>query len=255
MKMNALILTLIACFFLAVIVLAQTAPSELMNNTTQQPGDNQTKVPNLSSVVIPHAPYVEGDLLVRFNSSAFPNNESMEAASMQANAAIGAVMITDYSSQGINGLELVRLPPGMTTQQGIAYYQSIPSVMYAEVNAVYSIANAPNQTSNTTTFPPSAGNTTTAGGLFVRYNQTAFPSTHDMQVYANTTNAAIHASVITDYTAYGLPGLQLISLQPNTTVEQGIAYYRNTTYVLYAEPNTQYHALSNGTNQNTTQKG
>lgn len=254
MKLNTLVCTLVAGFFL-VLVLAQTAPSDSIKNTTTLPGENQTTTPtNQTPANNTAAPYVQGDLLVRFNTSAFPNNESMQAASMQANAAIGAVMITDYSSQGINGLELIRLPPGMTTQEGISYYQRFPSVMYAEVNAIYSIANAPNQTSSVT-FPPPAGNTTTKGGLFVRYNQTSFSSPQVMQVFANATNTAIHALLITDYSAYGLPGLQLVNLEPNMTVDQGLSYYRNITNVLYAEPNVQYQAVNGGKTQNTTHTG
>ncbi len=241
MKLNALVFTLIAGLFLAVIVLAQTAPSEAVNNTTAIPGDNKTTAPTPPNTTT--ATYVQGELLVQFNPSAFPNNQSMQAASMQANAAIGAVMKTDYTQQGMPGLELVSLPPGMSIEKGISYYQSIPTVKYAEKNAIYSIANA-TVTNSTSTSPPPAGNTTASGGLFVKYNQTAFKSTQDMLVYANSTNAVIHASIMTDYTVYGMPGLQLVSLQPNMTTQQGISYYTNVTNVLYAEPNVQYTAIS-----------
>jgi hypothetical protein len=252
MRQNVLVLTLIAGLFLAVIVLAQTAPSEAVNNTTVMPGDNKTTSPTPPNTTT--ASYVQGELLVQFNPSTFPNNQSMQAYSMQANAAIGAVVKTDYSQQGIPGLELVVLPPGMTIEQGISYYQSLPTVKYAEKNAIYSIANVSSQNGSTAS-PQPAGNTTASGGLFVRYNQTAFHTTQDMLVYANTTNAAIHASVMTDYTVYGMPGLQLVSLQPNMTTEQGLSYYRNVTNVLYAEPNTQYKTLNATQTQNTTHKG
>ncbi|HWQ62960.1 MAG TPA: hypothetical protein VN429_00990 [Methanospirillum sp.] len=251
MRQNALVLTLIAGLFLAVIVLAQTAPSEAVNNTTAIPGDNKTTPPTPPNVTA--SSYVQGELLVQFNTSAFPNNQSIQAYSMQANAAIGAVVKNDYSQQGIPGLELVVLPPGMTIEQGISYYQSLPTVKYAEKNAIYSIASASGQNSTTTT-PPPAGNTSASGGLFVRYNQTAFHTTQDMFVYANTTNAAIHASVMTDYTAYGMPGLQLVSLQPNMTTQQGLTYYRNVTNVLYAEPNVQYTTQNTTQTQNNTKK-
>jgi len=250
MKLNALVLTLIAGLFLAVIVMAQTAPIEAVNNTSAIPGDNKTTTPAPSNTT--PALYVQGELLVQFNPSAFPNNQSMQASSMQANAAIGAVMKTDYTQQGMPGLELVSLPPGMTIEKGISYYQSLPTVKYAEKNAIYSIANA-TVANNSSTSPQPAGNTSASGGLFVRYNQTAFKTTQDMLVYANSTNAVIHASVMTDYTAYGMPGLQLVSLQPNMTTQQGISYYSNVTNVLYAEPNVQY-SVSNTTQTQPTQK-
>ena len=68
------------------IVMAQTAPSQAVNNTSAM--TNSTT-----------ASYVQGELLVQFNPEAFPNNQSMQASSMQANAAIGAVMnrITSYN--------------------------------------------------------------------------------------------------------------------------------------------------------------
>lgn len=251
MRQNALVLSLIAGLFLAVIVLAQTVPSEAVNNTTAIPGDNKTTPPTTPNSTM--ASYVQGELLVQFNLSAFPNNQSMQAYSMQANAAIGAVVKNDYSQQGIPGLELVVLPPGMTIEQGISYYQSLPTVKYAEKNAIYSIASTSGQNGSTTT-PPPAGNTASSGGLFVKYNQTAFHTTQEMLVYANITNAAIQASVMTDYTAYGMPGLQLVSLQPNLTTEQGLKYYRNITNVLYAEPNIQYSIQNTNQTQNATKK-
>ncbi|WP_319580013.1 hypothetical protein [uncultured Methanospirillum sp.] len=252
MKLNALVVTLIAGLFLAVIVLAQTAPSEAVNNTTAIPVDNKTTPPAPPNTTT--ATYVQGELLVQFNPSAFPNNQSMQASSMQANAEIGAVIKTDYTQQGMSGLELVSLPPGMTVEKGISYYQSLPTVKYAEKNAIYSIANATVINSSIAS-PPPAGNTTASGGLFVRYNQTAFKTNQDMLVYANSTNAVIHASVMTDYTAYGMPGLQLVSLQSNMTTQQGFSYYNNVTNVLYVEQNVQYTATNTTNAQNTTHKG
>jgi len=250
MSPNVLVMTLIAGLLISAIGMAQTTSPVVVNNTTVIPGDNKTTV-TPAPTIIATSSYIQGELLVQFNPSAFPNNQSMQAYSMQTNAAIGAVMKTDYSQQGMNGLELVKLPPGMTVEQGIAYYQSLPYVKYAEKNAVYSIASSSTQNGSVSS-PAPTGNTTTSGGLFVRYNQTAFASTQDMMVYTNATNAGIHASVVTDYTAYGMPGLQLVTLQSNTTTEQGLSYYRNITNVLYAEPNVQYKATNSSQTQNTT---
>ena len=137
----------------------------------------------------------------------------------------------------------------MSVPQGIAYYQSIPTVLYAEVNAVYSIQNAPARATSTSV-PPASNSST--GDLFVRYNATAFPSPATLQVYANATNTAVNATLVTDYTPYGMPGLQLVNLQKNMTVNQGIEYYRNVTYVLYAEPNVQYSAVAGNQTVNLT---
>lgn len=240
MTINAVVLILVTGFFFVASAMAQIPMDS--NDVVAIPVQPQPVQQENST---PTAQFVQGELLVRFDPLAFPSNGSREAAEMQANAAIGAVMITDFSSDGLTGLQRVRLPPGMNTSDGIEYYQTIPTVMYAEPNAVYSIAST-NVTDNSTA--PPAVNTTGAGGLFVRFNVTAFDSIESLNVYSNTTHAAINASVITDYSPYGLSGLHLIGLQSPMTVPEGIAYYQNITHVLYAEPNIQYQAITTPVN-------
>lgn len=240
MTINAIVLILVTGFFIATSAMAQIP----MNTTDVAAIPVQTQAAQQENST-PPAQFVQGELLVRFDPLAFPSNGSREAAEIQANAVIGAVMITDFSDDGLAGLQLVRLPPGMNTSEGIEYYQTIPTVMYAEPNAVYSIAST-NVTDNSTA--PPAVNTTGAGGLFVRFNATAFDSLESLDMYSNTTHAVINASVITDYSPYGLSGLQLIGLMSPMTVPEGIAYYQNITHVLYAEPNIQYQVMTTPVN-------
>ena len=47
----------------------------------------------------------------------------------------------------------------------------------------------------------------------------------------------INSSIILDYGDYGLTGMQLVKIQGNMTVDSAIAYYMNTTYLEYAQPN------------------
>lgn len=244
MRRNALFLILIAGLFLAVIVMAQTPSSTLESNTSVVPetgGNATTPSENQTLVNSTSGDYVQGELLVKFNPDAFPNMNALTALSMQAHAAIGAVIIPDF--EGTPGWEHIKLPSSMTVEHGIEYYKTIPTVMYVEVNAIYSIANASTQ-GNQTINPPPAGNTTEKGDVFVQYNTTAFASSADLQGYANTTNTAINASVITDYSQYGMPGLQLVKLDSNMTSSQGVEYYKNIPYVNYAEPNVQYKAVT-----------
>jgi hypothetical protein len=233
MKLNVIVLILIAGMFLAIIVIAQTttpgtAKSDL--NTSD----------NLTQTNTSQGTYVEGELLVRFEPAAFPTIHALEATSMKAHAEIGAVMINTFMD--LPGLELVRLPPGMSVQEGKSYYQGISTVRYAEVNAVYSIANAPGKNSGIPS-PAPTGNIT-SGDIFVKYNASAFPSSSALQVYANATNVAINATLVTDYTPFGMPGLQLVNLKDPMIKEQGIAFYRNVTNVLYTEPDVQYSAIT-----------
>ncbi|PKL59283.1 MAG: hypothetical protein CVV33_08630 [Methanomicrobiales archaeon HGW-Methanomicrobiales-4] len=243
MKLNAIVLILIAGMFLAVIVIAQTTPLVAVNNESNQSA-------NLTEVNTTQGAYVEGELLVQFNPAFFPTAGALEVTSMQANAAIGAVRIKTF--YGSPGLEHIQLPPGMNVDQGKAYYLSIPTVRFVDVNAIYSIANTPEQ-GNGTISPTPAGNNS-AGDIYVQYNATAYPSPASLQMYANSTNAAINATLVTDYTIYGAPGLQLVNLQNNMTPDQGIAYYRNVTNVLYAEPNIQYSAVAANQTANQTRQ-
>jgi hypothetical protein len=251
MKHIALILIIIAGLCLAVIVMAQApAPVQAGNNTPlPESGTNTTPASGgMTGSNASEEKYVQGELLVRFNNEAFPNMNALDAQSMQAHATIGDVRLDTYPD--LPGLELVRLPLNMSPENGIAYYQSVPTVLYAEKNAVYSIENAPGQ--GNTSGPEPAGNTTASGDVFVKYNITAFASPADLQVYANATNAAINASLVTDYTLYGMPGLQLVGLDANMTNEQAIAYYSNITHVVYADPNVQYKAVETNQTANAT---
>ncbi|MFH0966962.1 MAG: hypothetical protein V1862_04675 [Methanobacteriota archaeon] len=243
MKLYSIVLILIAGMFLAVIVIAQTTTPMLVNNESNQSA-------NLTQTNMTQGSYVEGELLVQFNPAAFPTAGALEVTSMQANAAIGAVRIKNFF--GSPGLEHIQLPPGMNVDQGKAYYLSIPTVRFVDVNAIYSIANTPNQGSGTIPPPPTGNNS--AGDIYVQYNATTFPSPATLQVYANTTNAAINATLVTDFTIYGAPGLQLINLQDTMTPEQGITYYRNVTNVLYAEPKVAYTAVTGNKTVNQTQQ-
>ncbi len=253
MKRNTLILVLIAGLCLVMLGMAQTpSPGPDANTTSpfRAPESNISVPAENQSVGNVSGPYMQGELLVKFDPMAYPNMNALTATSMQAHASIGAVIIPDF--EGTPGWQHIRLPSAMKLEDAMAYYQTIPTVQYVEVNAVYSIANA-SDTGNTSVFPPPAGNTTGTGDVLVQYNTTAFASPEDLQEFANVTNTAINATVVTDYTPYGMAGLQLVQLPVNMTTEQGITYYNTTPNVRYAEPNVQYTAISaNQTNQQNT---
>jgi len=253
MKRNTFILVLIAGMCLVMLGMAQTpSPGPDINNTSQSREPESTisvQAENQSAGNL-SGPYVQGELLVKFDPQAYPNPNALTATSMQAHAAIGAVIIPDF--EGTPGWQHIRLPTAMTVEDAMAYYHTIPTVQFVEVNAVYSIANASDK-GNISANPPPAGNSTGAGDVFVQYNTTAFASPDDLQEFANLTNTAINATVVTDYSPYGMAGLQLVELPVNMTTEQAITYYNTTPNVRYAEPNVQYTAVSGNqtTQQNT----
>lgn len=73
------------------------------------------------------------------------------------------------------------------------------------------------------------------GELLVRFNPDTL-STSSAQSDQARMHAAIGAEIITDYTRFGLPGLQLVSITEGT-VSDAIRRYEQEPGVLYAEPN------------------
>lgn len=183
---------------------------------------------------------IQAELLVRFNPELW-NTTLLQSAAKASHAYIGATIATDHAEIGLSGLQLVRLPPGMTVEEGIIYYQSLPYVRYAEPNAVYSIENIQNQTRNNEDIAdPSmvANNSTTSGPvrLLVQFNVSAFSDNANLSLYANQTHRLLSATRIRDFTSEGLSGLHLVELPVNMTPAEGIGVYKNQSSVVFAEP-------------------
>jgi hypothetical protein len=185
---------------------------------------------------------MQAELLVRFNPELW-NTTALQSAARASHDNIGATVITDYTELGLPGLQLITLPPGMTTAEGKAYYEALPYVQYAEPNAVYSIESSKNQTSGqenlTDPILVSNNGTTTPSRLLVQFNVSVFPDKEDLSAYANQIQAKLSATLIKDFTPEGLTGLYLVELPVNMTEKEGIGAYKNQTSVVFAEPNSQ----------------
>lgn len=183
--------------------------------------------------------FMQAELLVRFNPELW-NMSALKAAANASHAYIGAMVKTDYEELGLPGLQLVQLPPGMTVNDSIAYYQSLPYVKYAEPNVVYSIANQTNQNSGQTgasdTGPELNNTSEHPARLLVQFNTSAFPDPANLSAYANRTHALLNATLIKDFTSDGLSGLHLVELSPAMTPSEGVSAYKNQTAVIFAEP-------------------
>ncbi|BCM89738.1 thermophilic serine proteinase [Abditibacteriota bacterium] len=89
-----------------------------------------------------------GELLVKFGSTA-PNSltairsniHSIRTKSLTINSRIGA---TELQSFGSIGWQLVKLPDGMSVEEGIKFYESQPGVADAEPNAMRYLMAVPN---------------------------------------------------------------------------------------------------------------
>lgn len=245
MDRKVLVICLIAGFSIVMMALAQIAPPDGGNSTGKLTKSSNTSNQSMNSS---NGSYVEGELHVRFDPTILNTSAMRDGLSMKAHAAIGSQLISEYD--GLPGLQLVRLPAGVSVQEGIAYYKNISGVLYAEVNAIYSIQNK-SVKGNPLQSPKPAGNQS-AGDLLVKYNESAFESPQALQRYQNSTNGEINATVLIDYTSYGMPGLQLIQVNSTMTTTQGIAYYQSKPNILYAEPNSRITITANQTLNQTS---
>ena len=181
---------------------------------------------------------VQGEVLVRFDPDLW-NMTVLQSAASAAHASIGATVKTDYNELGLPGLQLVKLPPGMTVNESIAYYQSLPYVKYAEPNLVYSIESDPGQNADDVNV---TGNVTVQNEtvsvpirLLVQFDVNSFRDSANLSSHANQTHALLNATLIKDFTSEGLSGLHLVELSGMSAAE-AVRDYKNQTAVIYAEP-------------------
>lgn len=79
--------------------------------------------------------YVGDELLVRFKSSVSVQSEAVR----NAHGAVGAKVLNSFPN--VNGLQLVKLPQGVTVEQAIASYQKNTNVLFAEPNYIYQVSS------------------------------------------------------------------------------------------------------------------
>lgn len=95
------------------------------------------------------ASYVPGELIVQFS----PGDDAAEQR-MTARSVIGAELVRKIHTAamvtaGSGVMERVRLPEGMTVEAGIAAFQNLPGVVFAEPNWIYNINAESNDTNYT----------------------------------------------------------------------------------------------------------
>jgi len=81
-------------------------------------------------------PYVTGEVLVRFRPS------TGVSASAAAHKGVGAKKLKDV--EGVEGLDLAKLPKGMSVESALARYRALPNVAYAQPNYLHHINAVPN---------------------------------------------------------------------------------------------------------------
>lgn len=221
-------LAIVIAIILGVFVFADSiAP---IDKDGKQPGEPDPSTAGNTSVT-------QVELLVRFTPELW-NQSTLQSAASASHASVGAAVLTDYDELGLPGLQHVLLPVGMSAEDGIAFYESIPYVQYAEKNYEYSIDNAPDHAVRNISTEGNITNGTDGRPvrLLVQFNVSAFSDTNNMTKFAEETHRSINATLVNDFTKEGLAGLQLVELAVNMTIKEGMGVYNNLTEVLFAEP-------------------
>jgi len=81
-------------------------------------------------------PYVSGEVLVRFKPA------TGLSATAAAHKSVGAKKVDDV--EGVDDLDLARLPKGVTVESALARYRALPNVAYAQPNYLHHIDAIPN---------------------------------------------------------------------------------------------------------------
>ena len=86
--------------------------------------------------------YVENEVLVRFKPEARKDDAVMPDIATAVHSKIGATAIEEF--RGVSGLQLVKLPKGVTVSDAVALYRQDPTVLYAEPNYIRHEDTIPN---------------------------------------------------------------------------------------------------------------
>jgi hypothetical protein len=81
-------------------------------------------------------PHIDDEVIVRFRAG------RDEYSKLMIHYGVGARRARVF--RNLEGLELVKLPRGLSVQEAIAFYQRYPDVLYAEPNYILHTTNIPN---------------------------------------------------------------------------------------------------------------
>jgi subtilisin family serine protease len=89
-------------------------------------------------------PFVDGEVLVRFKPETVREDGVGDGPVSRIHSRVGAAVEQDFSPLGLEGVQLVRLPPGGSVDAALASYRSDPNVLYAEPNYIVRTGALPN---------------------------------------------------------------------------------------------------------------
>ena len=115
------VLGAIVMLMLLVPVVCGEAGSNFLQNSTPQPGNSDKD-------------YVDGELIVMFQPTISSDPVQMWEVTGRVHASVGGNMKRDLGRAGNSRVQLVKLPQGMSVEEGAARYAKNPFVLYAEPN-------------------------------------------------------------------------------------------------------------------------
>lgn len=121
---------------------------EMLAVPEEGPTEEGAKLLNREGVVRNCIEGSGNELIIRFEPEYFERSDGtldelvMEEVELKIHGSIHAVVLSDLTEFGMPGLQLVRLPEGMSLKEGIAYYEAFPEVRFAEPNYHISIYSA-----------------------------------------------------------------------------------------------------------------
>jgi subtilisin family serine protease len=86
--------------------------------------------------------YVQDEVLVRFNPEARKDDAVMPDIAAAVHSKVGATAIEEF--KWVPGLQLVKLPKGVTVPDAVALYRQNPTILYAEPNYIRHEDTIPN---------------------------------------------------------------------------------------------------------------
>src|SRR3989441_4558242 len=111
--------------------------------------------PNASATAQPTPRHAPDTILVRFKASALPADQAL------VHALVGAHVYKSFRS--VEGLQAVRIPPGMRVKDAIEFYRRRPDVLYAEPNWIVDAQVVPSDPSFSSLW--GLNNTGQSGGI------------------------------------------------------------------------------------------
>jgi thermitase len=116
---------------------SSTANVSVNQTDTAEPGAEQR---SMMTDAATGAQYMADEVIVKYNPHKFQNARMMSASSADSNARIGARVRKDFTSAGLQGMQVVTIPSNISVNYAIAEYRKNPDVLYAEPNYIYHIA-------------------------------------------------------------------------------------------------------------------